>query len=391
MKKYILLLLLGVSVFANAKIMLSDSCRISLLTCEPSREVYARFGHTAIRVCDSINDIDYVYNYGIFDFSTKFFIARFVQGATDYMLQPVEMDYFLDSYIQRQSTVYEQVLDLSKNEKQKLYDALEENYLPENRVYRYNFVYDNCATRPFDKIWYCLNETPIITYSGKQTTFRTIIDEFVGRNNWLSFGIDIVIGSEADKPLNPLAPYAFPKYTMEIINSITLQKDTVQYPLVSDSHLLCVFPRVEIPENYPTSPVNISILLLVAVAALSYFLYKKGKYAAWLDFILFLTCGLIGTVVFYLMFISYHPIVHQNYNLLWLNPLQLFFAFLLLKKSWRSWLKYFAAFNAFTTMLAIMVYITGLQIMSAAFLPLMAMMIIRSLLFYQQSKIQQIR
>ena len=48
---------------------LSDKAQISLLTCSPGKELYAKYGHTALRVCDSVNHIDIAFNYGIFDFN----------------------------------------------------------------------------------------------------------------------------------------------------------------------------------------------------------------------------------------------------------------------------------------------------------------------------------
>ena len=59
---------------------------------------------------------------------------------------------FLAEYEQRNSTVWEQDVDLSIIEKRTLINLLLENLKPENRKYRYNFVFDNCATRPRDKI-----------------------------------------------------------------------------------------------------------------------------------------------------------------------------------------------------------------------------------------------
>ena len=44
--------------------------------------------------------------------------------------------------------VWQQTLNLTEEEKERLIALLTENYRPENRVYRYNFFYDNCATRP---------------------------------------------------------------------------------------------------------------------------------------------------------------------------------------------------------------------------------------------------
>ena len=71
MKKYLILPLLFVAFLANAQpIILSDSAQISLLTAEPSPPVYARWGHTAIRVLDKKNKIDWAYNYGILQILT---------------------------------------------------------------------------------------------------------------------------------------------------------------------------------------------------------------------------------------------------------------------------------------------------------------------------------
>ncbi|MFY7861788.1 MAG: DUF4105 domain-containing protein, partial [Chitinophagales bacterium] len=45
------------------------SQQFSILTCDQGDEIYSTFGHSAIRYQDSSNGIDWVYNYGLFDFS----------------------------------------------------------------------------------------------------------------------------------------------------------------------------------------------------------------------------------------------------------------------------------------------------------------------------------
>ncbi|MDR1544525.1 MAG: DUF4105 domain-containing protein [Prevotellaceae bacterium] len=383
MKKIVFISFLFAALTANA-LTLSDSCRMSLLTCSPSSEIYARFGHTAIRICDPANDIDYAYNYGIFDFDTDWFIPRFIHGATDYQLGVTEMDYFLRSYAARKSSVFEQVLNLNQSEKQALFDALEINYLPQNRVYRYNFVYDNCATRPFVMITKVLENQPIISYSHPTTSYRGIINEFVGLNNWQRFGIDILIGREADLPIHTAALIAFPKYTSVIMGSITLENDIVSEPLASESQALCYFPPILPSEKSIFSPIIICCLIILFITFLSYWAWKNQRELILLDFLLFFMSGALGCVIFYLMFISSHPLVHQNYNLLWLNPLNLIFAFLILKESWRNPLKYYAILNAFAALIAIIIFATRYQIMHPAFLPLIAIMLMRSALFFQR-------
>ena len=56
------------------------------MTCAPGTEIYALFGHTALRYEDTARGEDWVFNYGMFSFNTPRFIYRFVKGETDYEL-----------------------------------------------------------------------------------------------------------------------------------------------------------------------------------------------------------------------------------------------------------------------------------------------------------------
>ncbi len=104
-----------------------DSVRISLLTCAPGSEIYALFGHSAIRYENPEKDQDWVFNYGMFSFKEPNFVMRFVKGETDYQLGVVPFRYFETEYALRGSSVYQQVLNLTDEEKAKLISLLEEN------------------------------------------------------------------------------------------------------------------------------------------------------------------------------------------------------------------------------------------------------------------------
>ena len=123
-----------------------DSIRISLLTCAPGEEIYSLFGHTAIRYENPSQGIDVVFNYGLFSFNTPNFILRFSLGETDYQLGATDYAHFAAEYAFFGRSVWQQTLNLTEREKAELIRLLQENYRPENRVYRYNFFYDNCAT-----------------------------------------------------------------------------------------------------------------------------------------------------------------------------------------------------------------------------------------------------
>lgn len=183
-----------------------DGIRLSLLTCGPGKEIYSLFGHTAIRYENRRKGIDVVFNYGLFSFQSSNFILRFTLGETDYRLGATEYKYFLSEYLLDNRDVWEQTLNLTTEEKQKLINQLEENYRPENRVYRYNFFYDNCATRPRDQVERAVNNS--LRYSDDMTTtdtgrsFRDIVHQYCQGHPWSQFGIDLCLGSEADRPIS---------------------------------------------------------------------------------------------------------------------------------------------------------------------------------------------
>ncbi len=68
---YILLLFSWAASAQNLNV--SGAAQISLLTCAPGEELYSTFGHSAVRINDTLTGIDVVYNYGIFDFDTPNF------------------------------------------------------------------------------------------------------------------------------------------------------------------------------------------------------------------------------------------------------------------------------------------------------------------------------
>ena len=135
--------------------------RVSLLTCGPGSEIYEYYGHSAIRVMRTDSaEFDLVFNYGVFDFDSDNFALRFALGETDYLCQCQPTKHFLASYERSGRFVDEQVLNLSQEEARRLFAALLDNAKPENATYRYNFFYDNCATRVRDIIEKNLNDPP---------------------------------------------------------------------------------------------------------------------------------------------------------------------------------------------------------------------------------------
>ncbi len=387
MRKLLTAVLLFFVLIAKANIVLSDSAYISLLTCEPDNAIYARFWHSAIRVCDKENKIDYAYNYGIFDFSSEYFIPKFIKGETDYILASYYTTSFLESYKDRKSTVYEQILNLDNRQKQRLFDALEENLMPENATYRYNFIYDNCATRVYDIICRAVeppNSKITSIYPQKRVTYRDIITEFVGYDNWQKFGIDILIGSSADIIIDNQRLIAFPKYTKEVIQNSRLITNNSSEKLVARTNIINQFPLKTSSETAIYRPTIVCSILLLIVVLISFCARDKRGILIVLDTTLFAIYGLAGIVISYLMFFSLHPLVSPNYNILWLNPLMILLAITIHKKKQNRFLINIILAQAILTIFALVVFATKIQIMHQAFLPMIVILLIRCLLLYRQ-------
>ena len=314
-----------------------DSVEIGVLTCAPHEEIYSLYGHTAIRVHDLRNDADWVFNYGVFNFKTPHFALRFVFGLTDYELGIAPTSPFLQYYAEWGSEVTEQVLNLTSEEKQKITEALSINYRPENRIYRYNFFYDNCSTRPRDIIENNLDGK--ITYNPRtdySPTYRELVRNHTSRHPWATFGNDLLLGVKADRKTTMREQEFLPENLRYDLDHATITRNGRQEPLVKERRQL-VPPGVQIIEDdFPLSPTHCAILLLVISIVIFAYEYIKKKTVRLFDVLLMLLTGLAGLVLFVMIF-SEHPTTSINLQILILNPLSLVFIWPVIKGRRTIW------------------------------------------------------
>ena len=301
-----------------------DSVRISLLTCEPGSEIYALFGHSAIRYENPAKQEDWVFNYGMFSFREPNFVMRFVKGETDYQLGVVPFRYFEAEYGMRGSSVYQQELNLTNAEKEKLAGLLFENYLPANRVYRYNYFYDNCTTRARDKIEESIQGKVVYPVSDRVVSYRDILHEFTAGSEWSEFGIDLCLGSEADEPIDERKQMFAPFYMLAAARGAVIHRADTMMPFVRKETKI-VDAVLEDEPAFPLSPMACALLLLaVTVIIVGRGLYKGRQCLAW-NVVMFLLQGLGGCIIAFLFFFSLHPTVGSNWLLMLFNPLPLIY------------------------------------------------------------------
>lgn len=296
---------------------------IGLLTCQPGNEVYSLYGHTAIHYVNLDQGIDVAVNYGIFNFNKPFFVGRFVLGLTDYEMGVQDFNSFCALYASEGRGVTEQVLDIPPNDKLLFAHAIERNYRPENREYRYNYFYDNCTTRARDMVLGRLKPLTQYRRTDQGPSFREMIHQCNEDRPWARFGNDMLLGVGADRPTSVGDQQFLPNNLMEDFATATIP-DAVgnRIPLVSETltHVSATRHRAE--REFVMRPSACAIVLLFITFIITIFEFFSKRKMWFFDLLVAVVSGLAGCILFVMLF-SQHPTVRVNLQLLALNPLPL--------------------------------------------------------------------
>src|SRR5690606_35876984 len=341
---------------------LSDTAEISVFTIGPGSSLNDAFGHNAFRIKDRDKGIDLVFNYGVYDFDTPNFYLKFAQGKLNYLIGVDDYADFLNSYFYQDRTIEEQVLNLTQDQKQALFDYLLNNYRPENRRYVYDFFYDNCATKIKDVANMTLDNTIKFNepQNFNQQTFRELIHSNLNRNSWGCFGIDLALGSVIDRKATPEEHMFLPKYIHEFFANATIK--TTGEPLVKKNNLL--YNTVNHPEStdFLASPLFIFGIIGLLILCITYKDFKNQKQSVWLDVTLFSITGIIGIVILLLWFATDHKATHHNYNLLWACVLNILVIGPLLKEKTSTWFMKYLKLLVILLCLLTLHWIMGVQV-----------------------------
>jgi hypothetical protein len=362
LSKVIFLALLSVIVFptfaqkTSSSSLKTDSIRISLLTCNPHNEVYSLYGHTAIRIQNFTTNEDLVVNYGIFSFDKPYFILRFIFGLTDYEIGIQDFETFAYQYAYYGSKVTEQVLSFTSKEKNEIINAINTNLLPQNKVYRYNYFYNNCTTKARDILLGSIERE--IRYAKRidtPVTYRQIVHECTKEHPWFRFGNDLLLGYQADLNLNRTQKQFLPATLKSDFSDATLvDKQHKETKLVKETSLV-VNPPIIIEDNSDIiSPLQCFASLFIFTLLIS-IIEIKTKRIMWIyDFLLLLSSGIIGLIILAMVF-SQHPTVNINFQILLLNPLSLCFIYKTIKEEKKEYLYFY--WKALLLMLIIFLFL----------------------------------
>jgi uncharacterized integral membrane protein len=304
-----------------------DHLKVSLLTVEPRADkVYTIYGHTALRLSDSFNHIDIVLNWGTFNFQAPNFLYRFLKGETDYFLSTNPYGIFYALYSQENATIIEQLLDIPDTEKEALIEAVAKNLERQNLEYRYDFLFDNCSTRPRDYIEKFCGGQLIYSEQDKKTTFRNLIHSCSDPYPWMTFGIDLLVGSGADSLISTRHELFLPIKLMEVLDrsTVLLASTGEKRPLVVSSKVILQSSDTQIFNyHFWNRPVITGFIFFFFCLFLAFWGGKKRKKIKWIFAFLFLAASMAGCLIGFITVFSYHPCTSPNWNLLWLHPFHL--------------------------------------------------------------------
>ncbi len=306
---------------------LDSSAELSLYTCGSGSDLYSIFGHTAVRVLDTVNRYDRIYNYGTFSFGNDFYL-KFTKGQLDYMLSAYRYRNFERSYRQEGRYIKKQVLNLNQVQKEEIFTALEINALPQNKTYRYDFFYDNCSTRPIDVFETVLGDGLEYPEFTEELTFRDMIDDYLQLTPWADLGIDICLGSYCDTLTNLRGQIFLPERLHATFEKTKLNGK----PFMKESVDLFM-PEPREPKLSMTDPIVVFGIFFVLILLITNFERKKGRMLIGLDVGLFTFFGLLGWFLIVMWFGTDHNATKANYNLLWALPLHLPLAFFVFRRS----------------------------------------------------------
>ena len=378
-KYFFFLFLFSIYTGLRAQIKLSESAKVSIVTAGPGKEFYEAFGHSAIRIKDPVLNFDIIYNYGMFDFNQPNFYSNFAKGNMIYSLARYDFKYFFASYKRDKRWLKQQVLNLTQPEKQACFIFLEKNALSENKNYKYDPYFDNCATILRDLTKSILNHKIVFNNTSQKTfSFRQLTNNEIHWNSWGHFGLNVITGTKLDKKASFEEKMFLPDYVFDSFKEASILIENQPKKLVLREDILLNFVEKERTVSL-LNPFLVASILAILGIFITYNDFKKKKRTKILDFILFFITGLIGCILIFLWFFSSHSITSNNFNILWAIASNSIISFFMFKKHPSKWLpKYLGVLMLFLLIIAIL-WCTGVQGFPIPILPILILLFIRYL------------
>ncbi len=377
MKKIVLILLLTMLFpFAKSFSPEGNDTTFYLITCGPGTEIYSIYGHSALRMEIPSRNIDLTYNWGVFDFDTPNFGLKFARGNLQYLLDADTYRRFLQIYQQEKRWVRSQAINLNPSEKRILAGLITENLKPENIKYRYDFLFDNCATRIRDILEKAIGSNLIYSPSAEKhkPSFRFLTGTYQKQYPWLNFGIDLLLGTPCDKKAEDRDKMFLPLELQNEFNGAFIKRDGKMIPVLQNPETVLDFRTPSKNPSFFTQPVFFFLILCIVLIIFTA-LVREGRAVRIVDIIVFSVFTLISLLLIFTNFFSLHHQLKYNLALLWISPfIPVCLAAIVLKRDWVIWFRIVFVLCVISFIIQILFSNSG----NSAFLPLILIIMVRS-------------
>jgi hypothetical protein len=354
----------------------SSDTTIYLITCGSGTETYSIYGHGALRVVIKSNNTDWIYNWGVFDFDAPNFTWKFAKGRLDYMLGIESAKRFFQDYYSERRYVLSQKINLDPSETSKLVSLINENLKPENIKYRYDFFYDDCTTRIRDLLEKSVGKNLLYPppETGKLPTFRDMVGKYQHSFPWLNFGVDLIMGSPADKEASFRDRMFLPIEMKKELSETVINRSGKMIPLLQNPEVILDFDAPVVKTSFLLTPLFDFTVLMIIVIILSS-IVKSMKMNNLIDIIVFSVFSILALLMIFFNFFTDHLQMKWNLNMIWLNPfILLCLASILMKKPGTIWFR----IVFFISVLSVILQIILPQSFNMAFFPLDFILLVRS-------------
>jgi hypothetical protein len=377
MKKIVLILALTITFpFTKSFSLDGNDTTFYLITCGPGTEVYSIYGHSALRMEIPSRNIDLSYNWGVFDFATPNFGLKFARGNLQYLLDTDTYSRFLLNYQHEKRWVKSQEINLTPAEKRILAGLITENLKPENVRYRYDFLFDNCATRIRDILEKAIGSNLIYSPSSekRKPSFRYLTGTYQEHYPWLNFGIDLLLGTPCDKKAEDRDKMFLPLELQKEFTEAVINRDGKMIPVLRNPETVLDFNTPANNPSFFSQPVFFFLILCIALIIFTA-MVREGRAVKIADIIVFSLFTLISLLLIFTNFFSLHHQLRYNLALLWISPfIPVCLAAIVLNRSWILWFRIVFVLCVVSFLIQILFSHTG----NNAFLPLILIIMVRS-------------
>ncbi|MDX1741593.1 MAG: DUF4105 domain-containing protein, partial [Rhodothermales bacterium] len=267
-------------------------------------------------------------------------VPRFIRGELDYYLGLARFATAMRVYREIEGRpVIEQVLNLDTMQRNRLFDFLRTNALPENAYYRYDFLFDNCSTRIRDALESVFGDGVRFPDSlDGPVTFRQLLDPYLRDRSSLRLGIEVLLGARVDRPATAREQTFLPDYLSTVFDAAVLVDDADRtLPLVVSRDTIMWVAGYERPAG-ASHRAGIALWIVCGIVMLMTLREaRRGQISERVDTILYGIVGLVGCFLVFMWSGTAHHVTADNWNLLWAWPTHLLFAGALARRGLSRW------------------------------------------------------